>query len=1077
MLAIFMSISAQSMSQAVIAQQDFDGGTPDWSYASDVPFFDNGSDGFFGVSANWNPPLEYSGLAGNILFENDLDDEGDNGTTGFANVTFADVDVTGYTAVTVGFDYDIEGYNANNDEVLYEIFLDGVGQGQVTLQDGENEGDDAEGTVSEAIPSGTTMVGLVVSIRNNGTSGYSGFDNFSVMGTLEGGATEVSFASVAADTGEDAGAYEVCVSIVNEDAQVATTVDVALTGGTATDGADITTYTTQTLTFPAGSADQQCATVMITDDMEIDEGETLEFTLENPMGGSAAAIGLNATTTITIIDNDVLACDAPTWTVVSPSPIEEWEATGTGFEANGFCGGGCEQDVQTWLIYGPLDMSATDFLELSFTAVEAFGVTDLDVKYSADAGANACPDEAAWTSVGMITDGGDFAFDFGAATATEVWIGIEYNDPGNGDGYSRWTLDNFALGADACPTVGVAVQPTVSAGDDVVQCGLSDIALNGEGDGLWTGGAGSFDDATSPTATYTPDASEEGSTVVLTYTLDLAACAGFSDDVSLTFFEVPGDTEFSYGATDFCPTNEIIVPTHTTGVDGIYTVTMGEAADVALDPATGAIDLATTVSGTYEITNTIAGCGNIVITGAIDGPLPGGQPKAVEFYAMDYIPDLSAYSFGSANNGNGGGVEEFIFPADEIQAGTFFYLTANFGDFVSFFGFEPDYTNNSATINGDDALELFCNSQVVDVFGDINMDGSGEAWDYLDGWAYRVSDSAPNVGSWDDAQFTYSGVNALDGETTNATAATPFPLGTFTTTMEGLCPNSSTSMVLNIGDTEGPIVDCPGDILVALDAGACEAVVDYEISFFDNCDTPDTMATIEQTSGMLSGEFYPIGTTTNTFIVTDINGNTTECSFDVVVSEFVSTNASLACNQTINLSLDQNCELVLFADQFLEGNNHGCYNDYEIFINPFGNEGNQFGPFTDAPTVALPEGTHTYEVRDPDTGVSCWGTLNIEGKLPPVFEECACPVGGSLIELPFTGTLDENSPIWTRPFVGGAGCNPSGVGVDIPYATHNFAISMDDNVNAEQVTFTAPSGDGFLALYEETFDPADPCGI
>jgi len=162
MLAVLISVTTQSEGQAVIAQQDFDGGTPDWSYSSDVPFFDNGGDGFFGISADWNPPLEYAELSGNILFENDLDDEGDNGTADFANVTFVDVDVTGYNAVTVGFDFDVEGYNANNDEAHYEIFLDGVGQGQVTLQDGENPGDDAEGTVLESIPAGTTMVGLVL---------------------------------------------------------------------------------------------------------------------------------------------------------------------------------------------------------------------------------------------------------------------------------------------------------------------------------------------------------------------------------------------------------------------------------------------------------------------------------------------------------------------------------------------------------------------------------------------------------------------------------------------------------------------------------------------------------------------------------------------------------------------------------------------------------------------------------------------------------------------------------------------------------------------------------------------------
>ena len=43
---------------------------------------------------------------------------------------------------------------------------------------------------------------------------------------------------------------------------------------------------------------------------------------------------------------------------------------------------------------------------------------------------------------------------------------------------------------------------------------------------------------------------------------------------------------------------------------------------------------------------------------------------------------------------------------------------------------------------------------------------------------------------------------------------------------------------------------------------------------------------IEQTGGLPSGSYFPIGTTTNTFVVTDIYGNTTDCEFDVTMVEF-----------------------------------------------------------------------------------------------------------------------------------------------------------------------------------------------
>ena len=58
--------------------------------------------------------------------------------------------------------------------------------------------------------------------------------------------------------------------------------------------------------------------------------------------------------------------------------------------------------------------------------------------------------------------------------------------------------------------------------------------------------------------------------------------------------------------------------------------------------------------------------------------------------------------------------------------------TAGFHDF---FGFAPDYTTLALSINGDDAIELFENGVMVDVFGDIATDGTGQAWEYKDGWA------------------------------------------------------------------------------------------------------------------------------------------------------------------------------------------------------------------------------------------------------------------------------------------------------------------------------------------------------
>ncbi len=195
--------------------------------------------------------------------------------------------------------------------------------------------------------------------------------------------------------------------------------------------------------------------------------------------------------------------------------------------------------------------------------------------------------------------------------------------------------------------------------------------------------------------------------------------------------------------------------------------------------------------------------GDLVISGVVDGPLTGGTPKAIEVYVVANIPDLSIYGLGSANNGGGSDGEEFTFPAVSGNAGDYLYVATESIQFAAFFGFDPDFTSGSApSINGDDAIELFMNGTVVDVFGDINQDGTGEPWDHVDGWAYRVDGTGQDGTAFTLANWTFSGPDALDGETTNATAATPFPIGTYSTGEEPAI--SPADLVVNEVDYDQP---------------------------------------------------------------------------------------------------------------------------------------------------------------------------------------------------------------------------------------------------------------------------------
>lgn len=167
----------------------------------------------------------------------------------------------------------------------------------------------------------------------------------------------------------------------------------------------------------------------------------------------------------------------------------------------------------------------------------------------------------------------------------------------------------------------------------------------------------------------------------------------------------------------------------------------------------------------------------LLITGVYDAQFTAGAgPKGVELYATSAIADLSLYGIGGANNGGGSDGEEFAFPAVAVSAGTYIYITDDETDFLTFFGFAPDYQSSSMSINGDDAIELFENGVVIDTFGELDVDGTGTAWEYMDGWSKRLSGTGPNGSTFDLAAWTFSGINMLEGDT-NETCPIPFTLG------------------------------------------------------------------------------------------------------------------------------------------------------------------------------------------------------------------------------------------------------------------------------------------------------------
>jgi len=111
----------------------------------------------------------------------------------------------------------------------------------------------------------------------------------------------VSFAESLYEVSEGGGSVEVFVTITNPSPLVATTVDVALIGGTATNGADFEFLATQSITFPAGSSASQSFQIPILDDQSLEPLEYFELELQNL--SATAQYGVSPTR-IEIMDNE-----------------------------------------------------------------------------------------------------------------------------------------------------------------------------------------------------------------------------------------------------------------------------------------------------------------------------------------------------------------------------------------------------------------------------------------------------------------------------------------------------------------------------------------------------------------------------------------------------------------------------------------------------------------------------------------------------------------------------------------------------------------------------------------------------
>lgn len=142
--------------------------------------------------------------------------------------------------------------------------------------------------------------------------------------------------------------------------------------------------------------------------------------------------------------------------------------------------------------------------------------------------------------------------------------------------------------------------------------------------------------------------------------------------------------------------------------------------------------------------------------------------KGVQVRANRDIADLSRYGIGVANNGGGTDGIEYTFPAIALAEGEHLLLAREPETIAAYFGacfdaYAEVIQTDAMNQNGDDAIELFDGMDVIETYGNADVDGTGEVWEYAGSWAYKLG-----------GQWITGGVDCAAGSTSTLGSACPY---------------------------------------------------------------------------------------------------------------------------------------------------------------------------------------------------------------------------------------------------------------------------------------------------------------
>lgn len=408
-----------------------------------------------------------------------------------------------------------------------------------------------------------------------GNSAAAGTNNtFDLTITNNDFPTIVEFISSSASVSEGVGTYDLEFTIANESA-TATSFDVVLTGGDG-DAADINSYTTQTVTFPSGSAVNQIVTLTVSDDTDFEADETLSFEIQNITGGSSAVVGTNNSFTLTLTNNDVTPpitlpynedfsnCGTAEWTAFDEAGSNSWYCNSDEYTMNGYPS---TNDID-WLISDfTIDFDSYASVNIEVTTSEKYGnaineAGEFELVYSTDYSGSGDPSIATWTPLtfdpnNTSTSGSASSDDTTVVDASSItgtaYIAFIY-DANNGSGAEEWNITNILIEEIATSTSVQFVSTAATVEEDAGTYNLEFSILNEDTISdttfdvvLISGDNTDIDGYTTQTVTFAAGSSTN-QTITITVTDDLID----EGDETLTFViqNVSGGDSAAAGSVD-----------------------------------------------------------------------------------------------------------------------------------------------------------------------------------------------------------------------------------------------------------------------------------------------------------------------------------------------------------------------------------------------------------------------------------------------------------------------------------------------------------------------------------------------